>query len=243
MTKSKAKITYLFHSGYAVETMEHFFIFDYYQPFHSVKRSISDGIITSEYLTIKKNVLVFSSHAHADHFDPIILDWAKDNPEIDYVLSSDIPLAETTLKHHIVSAYQEIKVGNVTIKTFGSTDQGVSFLIETDGLSIFHAGDLNWWHWSGESREEQLAAENNFKAEIGKIIGQNISIAFFPIDRRLEEAYCMGAEYFATKLKPTILLPMHFGNDFSATKAFAERAKTLSITTSEISRKGQEIIF
>ncbi len=112
-----------------------------------------------------------------------------------------------------------------------------------DGLSIFHAGDLNWWHWSGETKEERDYAEKIFKAEMEKIIGQQMDIAFFPVDRRLEEAYCMGAEYFAAKIKPKLLLPMHFGNDYGSSKAFAERAKILGIPTTEISHKGQEIIF
>lgn len=245
MTISKANITYLFHSGYTVETAEHFFIFDYYQPFPAINAGVENGVITSEYLKDKKNVLVFSSHAHADHFDPIIFNWTKENPEINYILSSDIQLPNDTLnlKHHIISAYEEINVGSVVIRSFGSTDQGISFLVEADGQSIFHAGDLNWWHWSGETKEEQLTAEINFKVEIEKLAGHPIDIAFFPVDRRLEEAYSMGAEYFAMKLKPALLVPMHFGNDFGATKAFAEKAKNLSLTTVEITHMGQEIIF
>lgn len=54
MNPSKAKITYLFHSGYAVETANHFIIFDYYQPFSGNNRSIADGVITSEFLKNKK---------------------------------------------------------------------------------------------------------------------------------------------------------------------------------------------
>jgi L-ascorbate metabolism protein UlaG (beta-lactamase superfamily) len=243
MNVSEAKITYLFHSGYAVETQNHFLIFDYYQPFSGNKLSITDGVITSEFLKSKKNVIVFASHAHADHFDPTILKWGKDNPNIHYILSSDIRAKMGTLNHHIVSAYEKLTVDNVTIETFGSTDQGISFLIQADGLSIFHAGDLNWWHWSGETKKERDYAEKIFKAEIEKIIGQQIDIAFFPVDRRLEEAYCMGAEYFAANLKPRLLLPMHFGNDYGATKAFAQRAEVLGIPTTAINHKGQEIIF
>ncbi|MDF2635014.1 MAG: hypothetical protein K0R78_1888 [Pelosinus sp.] len=243
MNLSEAKITYLFHSGYAVETATHFIIFDYYQPFPAEKLNINDGVITSEFLRTKKNIMVFASHAHADHFDPIILKWGQDNPNIHYILSSDIQVKANPVNHHIVSAYEKRTIDNITIETFGSTDQGISFLIQVDGLSIFHAGDLNWWHWSGETKEERDYAEKIFKAEMEKIIGQQMDIAFFPVDRRLEEAYCMGAEYFAAKIKPKLLLPMHFGNDYGASKAFVERAKILGIPTTEISHKGQEIIF
>lgn len=243
MNVSEARITYLFHSGYSIETQNHFLIFDYYQPFSGNKLGIADGVITSDFLKTKKDVMVFASHAHGDHFDPTILKWGKDNSNIHYILSNDIQIKANTVSHHMVAAYEKLSFDTINIQTFGSTDQGISFLIQADGLAIFHAGDLNWWHWSGESQKERNYAEQIFKAEIEKIVGQKIDLAFFPVDRRLEEAYCMGAEYFAAKLKPQLLLPMHFGNDYGASKAFSERAKQLNISTVEINHKGQEIIF
>jgi len=245
MTTPTAKIIHLFHSGYAVETAKHFLIFDYYQPSPGENSDIAEGIITDDYLKTKKNILVFVSNNHADHFDPAILKWGINNPAITYILSSDVLANTNQLKHHVLSAYKEINVNQVAIKTFGSTDQGISFLLKVDGLAIFHAGDLNWWHWTGESLDEQASAASAFKGEIDKIVAQaiDIDIAFFPIDRRMEEFYSLGAEYFAAKLKPKLLVPMHFGNDFTVTQDFAKKAKTLLINTVEISHKGQEIFF
>lgn len=245
MTTYAAKITHLFHSGYAVQTQNHFLIFDYYQPLAPNDQGITEGMITSEYLKTRKNVLVFVSHSHGDHFDPAILDWAKDNPNITYILSSDVQTNSANLHCFVVSAYENCKVGDVAIKTFGSTDQGISFFVQVDGVSIFHAGDLNWWHWSGESIQEQRTAESAFKAEMEKLSSEvaGVDIAFFPVDRRMEEFYSIGAEYFAAQCKPKLLVPMHFGKDFAATTAFAEKAKKLSIATVEITHQGQEIFF
>ncbi|MBP2654670.1 MAG: hypothetical protein H6Q73_2239 [Firmicutes bacterium] len=243
MNNSKAKIIYLFHSGYAVETREHLFIFDYYQPGSVRGGNLVDGIITNEYLKSKNNVVVFASHSHPDHYDPVILEWAKSIPAITYIFSSDIPIGVKTLHCNIMSPYEEWKQEEVLVKTFGSTDEGVSFLVQADGLSIFHAGDLNWWHWKGESKTERDRAESFFKAEIDKIAPQYIDIAFFPVDHRLEEFYCIGAEYFAAKLHPKLLLPMHFGEVFDTSKAFSERVKDSSLATIEIIHKGQEIFF
>jgi len=245
MDTHTAKITHLFHSGYAVETADHFLIFDYYQPFAAKGDGIENGIVTSDYLKNKKNVLVFVSHSHADHFDPIILEWGKNNPNVTYILSSDVIANTDQLHCHVLSAYEEISVNQVIIKAFGSTDQGISFLLQIDGLSIFHAGDLNWWHWSGESLAEQAYAESAFKAEMIKMGEQqiDIDIAFFAVDRRLGEFYSLGAEYFAEKFKPKLLLPMHFGTDFAVTQDFAKKAKNLHINTAEITHKGQDIFF
>jgi len=247
MNVKTATITHLFHSGYAVETANHLLIFDYYQPLPIKGSSISEGIITRDYLKNKTNILVFVSHNHSDHFDPAILEWGKDNPNITYIVSSDVQVNTTDLNCHIVAAYEELNLNPLLIKTFGSTDQGISFLLQVDGLWIFHAGDLNWWHWSGESVTEQNIAKSAFHREMEQLAkgthNITIDIAFFPIDRRMEEFYSLGAEFFATKFKPKLLVPMHFGTDFAATKAFAIKARNLSIPTVEINHKGQEIFF
>ncbi len=249
MIKPTAKITHLFHSGYAVETENYYLIFDYYQPRGTKGKDITEGIITAEYLKSKKNILVFVSHNHGDHFDPAILKWAKGNPDITYILSSDVETTTQELNSQVLSAYEKSSVGPVLINTFGSTDQGISFLVQVDGLSIFHAGDLNWWHWSGESLAEQATAKSAFHKEMEHLaqgtsnLNLDIDIAFFPVDRRMEEFYSLGAEFFANKFKPKLLVPMHFGTDFPATQVFAHRAKELSIPTIEITHRGQEFFF
>jgi L-ascorbate metabolism protein UlaG (beta-lactamase superfamily) len=237
MDKTRAKITYLVHSGFSVETANHFFLFDYCP---SMDRPVQ---ITSEMLKTKQRIYIFASHAHGDHFDPQIFNWAESVPEITYILSSDISSHQRKINTHVMSAYEEWSDREMSVKTFGSTDEGISFLVKADGLSIFHAGDLNWWRWSGESKAEQDYADRIFKEEIDKLTGHKIDIAFFPVDRRLEENFALGAEYFAAKLQPRLLVPMHFSGDFGATRAFAELAKKTALPTVEITRKGQEILF
>ena len=223
MNNTRAKITYLAHSGFAVETARHFLVFDYYQSRSAASRTIADGVITADYLKTKSNIYVFASHNHSDHFDPMILDWGKTNPAITYILSDDISIPATKGKIHFMQAYETVGAGQLTIKSYGSTDQGISFLVQADGLAIFHAGDLNWWHWKNETPKEQAWAESFFKSEIDKIPPQNIDIAFFPVDPRLEEFYCIGAEYFAAKFSPRLLIPMHFWSNYAAIGEFAEK--------------------
>ncbi|TCL65886.1 L-ascorbate metabolism protein UlaG (beta-lactamase superfamily) [Hydrogenispora ethanolica] len=239
----QAKITYLFHSGYAVETAHFLFIFDYYQPAADLPATLENGFITGEWLRDRSNVYVFASHRHSDHFDPAILEWSAANPEINYIFSRDIRKKPASPKFHSLSAAQEFSAPGITVRAFGSTDVGVSFWLQADGLNLFHAGDLNWWHWKEETPQEQATAEKAFKAEIAKLEGRDIDIAFFPVDRRLEEYYADGAIYFATKLQPRLLLPMHFGHDYPATQDFAVKAKTLDIPTVAITRRGQVIMF
>ena len=41
------------------------------------------------------------------------------------------------------------------IRTLRSTDEGVAFVVHYAGKTIYHAGDLNWWHWEGEPDEKK----------------------------------------------------------------------------------------
>ena len=63
----------------------------------------------------------------------------------------------------------------MTVRTLKSSDDGVSFLVDAEGLSIYHAGDLNWWHWEGEnSIKENKEAELIYKKEIDKLLRREI---------------------------------------------------------------------
>ena len=70
----QTQITYLDNSGFAVKTKRHFLIFDCWakHPANG-KQGLAGGIIVPEELT-GKYVTVFVSHAHGDHFNPMIFE-------------------------------------------------------------------------------------------------------------------------------------------------------------------------
>jgi L-ascorbate metabolism protein UlaG (beta-lactamase superfamily) len=238
MSSVKAKITYLFHSGFTVETANHFLVFDYYHP----SPRPNAGTLTPDFLKTKPTPCVLASHNHHDHFDRAILKWAN-LETLTYVLSNDIHLSRPPARSYSLAPYQELTLPGLTIKTFGSTDQGVSFLITMDGLTLFHAGDLNCWRWKEDSPAEQQRAVAAFQAEVAKIAGNAIDIAFFPVDRRLETYFAAGALYFAARLQPKLLIPMHFGADYEVTRAFAALARGNPWRTVSISHQGQEFLW
>src|SRR5699024_857656 len=91
---------------------------------------------------------VFVSHAHGDHFDSSILRWAD---QVQYIFSDDVQIPKDfTGKVTWVKPHTQVHVGNIEVSTLQSNDEGVAFLVKVDGKCIFHAGDLNWWHWNGE---------------------------------------------------------------------------------------------
>ena len=73
-------------------------------------------------------------------------------------------------------------VEGVCIRTLHSTDEGVAFFVSAGGRTIYHAGDLNWWHWEEESADYNLAMEKDYKREIEKMKGQKVDVAFVPVD-------------------------------------------------------------
>jgi hypothetical protein len=44
-------------------------------------------------------------------------------------------------------------------------------------MNIFHAGDLNWWHWYDESDEFNINMSKAFKSQIDRLKNCNIKIA------------------------------------------------------------------
>ena len=75
------KLTYIFHSGFALETEQSILIFDYWMDHVGIMET---------FLQSKKPVYVFSSHFHEDHFTREIFEWKKRKPNITYILSKDI---------------------------------------------------------------------------------------------------------------------------------------------------------
>lgn len=239
---NKVKIHYLYHDGFIVETKSSVLIFDYFND-DSKKRALQYGVVSKDVLQTEKKLLVFVSHSHFDHFNPIIFSWKKINSNIKYVLSNDIEEHNYFSEVTYISDGENIDIDDVEIKAYGSTDIGISFLVKVDGISIFHSGDLNWWHWKEDSDEENLAMEKAFKKEIEKISNEKVDIAFFPVDNRLEEYYYIGGEYLIQMVKPKLFIPMHFGNDTEITKSFKARMNKSSSNIVEIHKRGQEILF
>ncbi len=227
MKEIQAKIYYIYHSGFAIKTKNHFLIFDYYkEPIENDETHKPLAILSPENIKEMKNVFVFASHSHEDHFNSSILNWENYNSNIQYILSKDIKINKNKPNYNFIEEGEEKLFEDVYVKAYGSTDIGISFLVKVDGLTIFHAGDLNWWHWKEDSLEEQSIAESSFKAHIEKLKEEkSIDIAFFPVDPRLEESYYIGGEYFAKEIQPKLLIPMHFGDDVDITKEFANKMR------------------
>ena len=224
----EAKVIYCGHSGWAVETENHFLIFDYWSEAHSPDPALVNGSISPEEL-IDKNVIVFVSHDHTDHYDPAIHAWADKIRNIHYVYGFR-PEESWIYKEkgyegpdyvYIDDDHQTV-IDGVEVTSFKSTDSGQGFLVVSDGISIYHPGDHAWF------AEED---EQPFKKEVDFIAGKtdNIDIAFLPVtgcpSRWKKEYIIAGFMYSLEKLNPDQVYPMHALHREYTLKEFAELAE------------------
>lgn len=202
------KVTYLKHSGFMVESRNYIYLFDY------IGGNI-DKAIKSD-----KKIYVMVSHIHDDHFSKIIFDIATKHDNVTYILSYDVVkkikknaiLSKMTEQLNIirVQAHEKYKIDDIVVETLKSTDEGVAFIVSEKDGTIYHAGDLNWWHWEGEPKSWNRNMEVNFKREIDSMRGRKIDIAFIPLDPRQEDAYYLGMNYFIKNVGANEIYPMHF---------------------------------
>ena len=74
-------LTYIYHSGFVLETEKSILILDYWLDLN--------GVVTP-FLKKNKSVYVFSSHFHEDHFNSAIFEWKKQREGITYIFSKEI---------------------------------------------------------------------------------------------------------------------------------------------------------
>lgn len=205
------KITYINHSGFLVETKDCYYIFDYYK-----------GELPA--LDSKKQVIVFCSHFHKDHFNPIIFELLGDmGMTYEAVLAKDIrkrkhlPDAEITFAYHDKTYLLD---NGTKVDTLLSNDSGVAFIVRTSEGIIYHAGDLNDWYWEGEPDVDNQRLTSAYHAEMKKIKGMHFDVAFVPLDPRQEAHYADGILYFLKTVDCDAIFPMHYWDDASVIERF-----------------------
>lgn len=234
------KVTYIYHSGFAVELRSCVLLFDYYMG----KLPAWDK---------DKKIYVFASHKHKDHFSLKIFDLASQYKEIHFFLGSDVKLSERYLeRNHISSDVREkitnvgknkrLTFDNIEILTLRSTDAGVAFIVWAEDKCIYHAGDLNWWHWEGEPYPFNEDMAKNYKREIDSIQGMHFDAAFVPLDPRLMNAYTLGMDYFLAHTEAAKVFPMHMWEEYEYIGKYkqTDTGRGYKEKIAEISGPGQE---
>ena len=171
------QVIFLHHSSFLIEVDDKVLIFDYFDG-NKVNGYTFKGKIP-EYAP-DTEIYMFASHSHQDHYDMDVLRLANKYENIKFIFSKDIRISPNFLSKHgidpkvrervtFVVPDKDYEVDGVKIKTLRSTDTGVAFYVNVDGVTLFHAGDLNDWHWDGVGDLMNGKMRRNFRHEINKL--------------------------------------------------------------------------
>lgn len=231
---------FLGHSGFAVELPSVTLLFDW-----------TEGELPD--LRPEAPLLVFASHAHSDHFRPEIFYLDDGNREVRFLLGKDIKLSPRNRARwglREASADKCLRLGGgertevlpgVTVETLPSTDEGVAFLVTADGRTVFHAGDLNWWHWEGEDPAWNRNMEVDFLRYTEPLRGRRMDLAILPLDPRLGEDGFRGPRHFLETADIRCFVPMHQWGQFSFTEQFLDRFPQFADRTHPVSGPGETV--
>lgn len=217
----EARIWFLGHSGWAVKTQNHFLVFDYFCNTWDRKPGdscLASGFILPEQLK-NQQVTVFATHAHGDHYDPGIFQWKNTVDDIEYVLCWNQNTEGND--YTLVPIHDQRQVRDMDVYASYSTDLGGGYLVEVDGLTIFHMGD----HANGE---DQLMAAFTDEIDLVAARNQDIDILFGGIrgcSLGQPEQVKQGIYYTLDKLQPNVFVPMHAGAHSVAYRQFSGQAE------------------
>lgn len=140
----EALIRYTGMSGWVIETRHHIIVIDYVelQP-PRAERNILNGYIDPEYLE-GRSVRAFVTHGHGDHYWPPIRDWSKTVRDIRYFFGWGLEseLDAVLFTGHRVN-YTEPGLSVHTVNHPVASPPEVAYLIEVDGVTLYHTGDLS----------------------------------------------------------------------------------------------------
>ena len=214
---NQLRITHTGHSGFIVSDDDIALIFDYWEDRRSVdNRSIKNGSLNIDDFE-GKEIYVFSSHTHRDHYDKKIFQLGD---KATYILGFKDP----TLKQDYISmeGRSQRKFNNIKVTSVSSNDSGVGFLVEYKGTKIFHTGDHANRH--RDLTGNYLPEIEYIKNSVGKVdilitpvsgcnFGDNIAV-------------WKGNSAAVSALKPSLVLPAHSNNgsnEFIKFSSYIER--------------------
>lgn len=218
------RITYLENSGFSVKLGKTLLVFD---ECNGKPDRNGKGVVTRGQVEAAEKSCLFLSHSHSDH-------WCREAlslPFTEVFLSDEFPKG---YRGHRLSEGQTLNLPDLTVRAFGSTDLGVSFLVDVEGKRIFHAGDLNLWHWEDESTEEEIKeATDWFERILGTLApyAGTIDLCFFPVDPRMGKNTARGAHRIQEVLHPKAFVPMHFMRVSGEVTDFAAQYENVTLLT------------
>jgi L-ascorbate metabolism protein UlaG (beta-lactamase superfamily) len=221
----EASIWYLGHCGWAVRTESKLLILDYSKEYANpipqppAHPALANGWIDPDEIK-DRDVVVFVSHSHVDHYDEVIRSWEKTVKNIHYVFGWDNGTGRNVTS--LAGPRSGAKFDGLEIETVNSHHSGVpesAFLVKVDGLTIYHNGDYEGKMGPYDTAPSNVPADMEYlKTKL-----KRVDILF--LGAYVHEAF----NQILQGLKPNVLFPMHYGGREEKYPDFARDLKKAGI--------------
>ena len=208
----EATVWYMRHAGWAVRIDDALLLFDYQEALQmedvtdDTPRNLANGLIDPEEIS-DLDVYVFVTHAHGDHYDPIIFEWQGEIENLTYFIGWDEQPESHCERftgadadcHTMGGLRATAELDGIEVYTIDSHHNDipeVAYLVRYGGWTVYHNGDY-------------MADYEDDYAYL-KTISDRIDVAFvagFP-DRRWP--HVARTVHLAREFDVPVLFPMHF---------------------------------
>jgi ankyrin repeat protein len=190
------------NTGYAIKTRNNLLIFNPAWHSESLEAGLANGCLNSNELAGQKITVLFG---HETPSGSDISELAKRVPGASFVFSSNPGVGDEGNRdmppHRLAVAHEKLSVGGIQVHTIPTASrlfgrEGLGYLVEADGLKIFHAG----LHFSNNSSSNvaKFREEIDFLKPFGPI-----DVAILPIKgRHLETLAYEPYLYLIDQLSP-----------------------------------------
>jgi len=160
---------------------------------------------------VDKELSVLISHSHFDHFSEEFLNLREVARRFKCVVSFDV--AEKSSKCakecYIVNDESTLKIWGAEVKTYGSSDLGVSYFLKINDVTVYFAGDNADWRRKELPPQINELVWNVFSKTIDKVRRENVKADIVFIDLCEICRNLGGILYIVNALKPKLVVPMH----------------------------------
>ena len=191
--------------GYAVKTENHLLLFDPPGIDESLDAGLANGHLNPAELAGQK-ITVFITKPQWERYPLDVFELAKRMDGVEITISYR-PETKLTSQgpvppYHLTTLHRRLSVGDVTVHTVSARQGGVSYLVEANGLKVYHAG----YHACNEaSQEASYRKEIDFLEPFGPI-----DIALLPVGGHLLKSYTYDSYlYLIDQLSPKAVYLMH----------------------------------
>jgi L-ascorbate metabolism protein UlaG (beta-lactamase superfamily) len=208
----QATVWYLRHAGWAVRLGDALLVFDYQESLgmedvtDDTPRNLENGLINPEEIS-DLDVFVFVTHAHGDHYDPVIFDWQGEIESLTYFIGWDVQPESHCERftgadadcHTMGGLRATAELGDIQVHTIDSDHNDipeVAYLVRHGDWVVYHNGDY--------------MADHVADYAYLKTISDRIDVAFVAGLPGHRWPHLARALHLAREFDVPVLFPMHF---------------------------------